>query len=308
MQLFSLLNYVGHKSKLLDKIIPKIPNDIDGMFWDIFCGSSVVGLSTQQKNITFVDNNPHIVRLYNNLTDNEFLSNLESMLETYNLTNSSKIPRSKYLESPDIGTCMWHGKEIKNLHLDMLNKNGYDKLLNDFNSGVFDTDKVKKSCAYMIATIYGRNSNVSVKANGNLQGGVGPLDFSIKAKKKLEEHVKVINQKNCVWISDTYKNISPKQNDFVYLDPPYLASSFKYGGWTSEDEADLLEWISNLECRWMLSNVFISGEETNKILLDWSKKYNVIELNKTYRKWATKGKSSANKEVKENIEVIITNY
>lgn len=308
MQVFSLLNYVGHKSKLLDKILPEIPTDISGTFWDIFCGSSVVGLSVPNKNTKFVDNNQHIIQLYNNLTDSKFHSTLEVMLNEYNLTNSSKVPRSEYLKSPDIGTCMWHGKEIKNLHLDMLNKKGYDKLLIDFNNGVFDTDNVRKSCAYLIATLYGRNSNVSVKSDGKLQGAVGPLDFSIKANKKLKEHIEVISSKNCLWISDTYLNIKPEENDFVYLDPPYLASSFKYGGWTEKDENNLLDWISNLKCRWMLSNVIVSGDETNKILVDWSKQYKVLELNKTYRKWAAKGKSSAQKNIKENLEVIIKNY
>lgn len=305
--IFSLLNYVGHKSKLLDQIIPQFPKKIEGTFWDIFCGSSVVGLSTNFQTIKFVDSNKYITTLYSSLTNPNFRNDLEALLTNYNLTNSSRTPRSSYLNDPNIGTCMWHGKQIPNLHLDKLNQKGYRKLLQDVNNGIFTTD-YQNSIAYMILTLYGRNSNVVLNKNGKLNGDVGPLDFSKKAAKKLEEHVVTIKNRNCTWICDTYKNITPQENDFVYLDPPYLASAYKYGGWDENDEKNLLEWIDQLKCNWALSNVLNSGTDQNNILIEWSKKYKVINLNKNYRKWASAGNSTAKKSIKNNTEVLITNY
>ena len=42
VKVFSLLNYVGHKSKILDQILLHFPKSLDGVFWDIFSGSCVV--------------------------------------------------------------------------------------------------------------------------------------------------------------------------------------------------------------------------------------------------------------------------
>jgi len=302
-KVFSLINYVGHKSKILDQVFACVPDSIDGTFWDIFCGSSVVGLSTNFKKVNFVDNNQHLVNLYSHLRDESFLSILENMIEEYSLTNSSKKPRSEYLKDPKIGVCTWNGKKIKNLHLDKLNETGYRKLLGRYND--LKMSDIDAAAAYMILTIYGRNSNVSLKKDGKLSGGVGPLDFSIKAKKKYFEHLEVMKGRKLNWIHGIFSDAEPKEGDFVYLDPPYLASGYKYGGWKEEDELALLDWIDGLKCPWALSNTLVSGETENKILLEWSKKYNTIPVEKKYRVWASKKEGTAKRERKKNLEVLI---
>ena len=302
-KVFSLINYVGHKSKIVDTILQHIPSTIDGMFWDIFSGSSVVGLSTGFKDVTFVDNNEHLQHLYSNLRSADFIKTLESLITTYGLTNTTKKPRSEYLKDPNIGTCTWQGKTVSNMHLDQLNKNGYNNLMGDYNKGKYSG--VEGACAYMILTIYGRNSNVSLKKDGSLTGGVGPLDFSPRTKKKYFEHIQSMQNRNLSWITGSFMDIEPQPNDFVYLDPPYLASGFRYAGWAEEDEKELLEWIDNLECDWALSNVFVSGTTSNSILETWAQKHTIIKINKKYRKWAAKGKSTAKRKNKMNEEVLI---
>ena len=300
---FSLLNYVGHKSKILDQITIHFPKTIEGVFWDIFSGSCVVGLSSQYKNVVFVDNNAYLQNLYSSLANPKFLSVLENMISHYYLTNSSKKPRLEYLKDPKIGTCTWKGKTIKNLHLDQLNKSGYNSLLSDFNNNKFFG--IKEACAYMILTIYGRNSPIRTKNNGKLAGAVGALDFSSKAKKKLNHHIKVIKEKNLKWVTSDFSNIFPTKDDFVYLDPPYLATGFKYNGWTENNEKDLLDWIDRLPCPWALSNVFVYGLKSNSLLQQWAQKKTIININKKYRKWAYKGQSSTKKKSKRNSEVLI---
>ena len=89
-KVFSLLNYVGHKSKILDQIMIHFPQTLTGTFWDIFSGSCVVGLSSGYQNVHFVDNNKYLQALYTNLKDPNFLSTLETMITNYGLTNSFK--------------------------------------------------------------------------------------------------------------------------------------------------------------------------------------------------------------------------
>jgi DNA adenine methylase len=306
--LFSLINYVGHKGKIVDQLLDYMPAQIDGTFYDIFAGSCVVGLSTPAtiKQVTFVDKNPLLMELYSSLSHPGFQDTLEEIIKEYSLTNSFRKPRASYLEEENVGTVTWHGEVVKNFHLDQLNKPGYDKLLSDFNAGAFVS--VRRGAAYMIAAIYGRNSNVNVKMRDGvpaLEGGVGPLDFSLRCQKKLQEHISVIGQKNCRFNTADFRKISPTSSDFVYLDPPYLASGFKYGGWTPEDERDLLRWIDGLPCPWALSNTLSSGGVKNSILRDWAQDKNVIKIDKKYRKWAKRGTSLAGTETKENEEILV---
>ena len=302
-KVFSLLNYIGHKSKILDQIIVHFPQTLAGTFWDIFSGSSVVGLSNEYHNVHFVDNNKYLQNLYSSLDNPNFLTELEKMISKYNLTNSFRKPRAEYLKDPNIGTCTWQGETIKNLHLDQLNKAGYTSLIADFNNNKLSG--LKKSCAYMILTIYGRNSSVAVKKDGNLSGGVGPLDFSPRAKKKFDGHLEVMKGRNLKWSTGTFKDFTPSKDDFVYMDPPYLASGFKYGGWSEENEKELLNWIDSLPCPWVLSNAFVYGTSSNILLQQWAQKHKIININKSYRKWASKGKSTAKKKNKRNAEVLI---
>lgn len=304
----SLINYPGHKTSLLDLIQKNLPKNQINKFYDVFSGSCVVGLNIQKTNIkevVFVDNNEYLNLLYQSVTDNNFINVLENLIDRYNLTNSSRKSRSEYLKDPNIGTVTWHGKKVSNFHLDQLNKKGYLKLLEDFNNKKFQGLEIP--CAYMIASIYGRNSYVTCKGQ-KLSGGVGPLDFSKKTKSKLLLHSDLISKFKYSWINDTFQNINPDSDDFVYMDPPYLASSYKYSGWTEEDEKNLLEWIDGLKCKWMLSNVLFSGKKSNVMLIDWSKKYNVVNCTKEYRKWAVKGKMTAKRKVKDIQEVLIKNY
>jgi site-specific DNA-adenine methylase len=302
-KVFSLLNYIGHKSKILDQIMVHFPKTLKGTFWDVFSGSCVVGLSTSYDSVHFVDNNKYLQELYSNLDNPNFLIELENMISKYNLTNSYRKPRADYLKDPNIGTCTWQGKTIPNLHLDQLNKAGYNCLIGDFNTGKFSG--LKRACAYMILTIYGRNSSVSLKKDGNLSGGIGPLDFSPRAKKKFDNHIVAMSGRNLTWSTGTYKDFKPAKNDFVYMDPPYLASGFKYAGWTEEDELSLLSWIDNLPCAWALSNAFVYGTKSNIVLQQWAQKKTTINIQKKYRKWASKGQSTMKKKNKRNAEVLI---
>ena len=300
----SLLNYIGHKSKILNQITPYFPTQISGTFYDAFAGSCVVGLSVPYPRVSCVEINPFLSQLYSDLNNPNFHAELTNLITQYGLTNSSVVPRSQYLTDPNIGTVQWMGKTIPNLHLDQLNKPGYLRLLSDFNTHQFTG--LRQSCAFMLATIYGRNSNVSTDiAAGTLSGAIGPLDFSKRCAEKLREHQTVLLQNRHTFINASYASIKPTEDDFIYLDPPYLASGFRYSGWSEQDERDLLEWIDTLPCAWALSNTLQSGKRVNTILESWSQNKTVIELNKRYRKWAAAGTETVAKSNKVNREVLI---
>jgi site-specific DNA-adenine methylase len=304
MKIESLLNYIGHKSKIQEQIFTHLPEKVDGVFYDFFAGSAVIGLNAPYQQVSCVEINPYLSKLYDNIQHPHFLAVLEGLIKQYNLTNSSRVPRAEYLKDPNIGTCQWMGKTIPNLHLDKLNSPGYQKLLTDFNNGVFDP--FSQTAAYMIATIYGRNSNVSIDMSTlKLSGGIGPLDFSLKCASKLKNHQELLLQGRHSFINGSYKDITPTDNDYCYFDPPYLASGFKYSGWDEQKEIELLDYIDSLPCHWALSNTLQSGKKTNDILIEWSKTKVVIPIQKNYRKWAGGGTETNKKSSKVNLEVLI---
>jgi site-specific DNA-adenine methylase len=306
MKIDSLINYIGHKSKIVDKIKPYFPQTITGTFYDCFAGSCVVGLNVNYPRVKFVEYNTHLSQLYQDLTDPQFKSTLTALITQYGLTNSSVTPRSQYLTDPNIGTVQWMGKTIPNLHLDQLNKAGYTQLLKDFNQGLFTG--LTKSAAYMTATIYGRNSSVATRPDLTLSGGIGPLDFSKRCSEKLDQHVAVLSPGRHSFITSSYDAIKPGPDDFVYCDPPYLATGYRYSGWEEADERALLDWLDQLPCPWALSNTLQSGNRVNQLLIDFSKRYTVIPIDKQYRKWGGSGTDTHAKKTKINREVLILNY
>jgi len=304
MTIHSLLNYIGHKSKIVDTIFANLPPAVTGTFYDMFAGSCVVGLNAPYSKVVCVERNPFLSKLYADIGNPLLITEIKRLISQYNLTDSSVTPRKQLLQNPNIGTCQWHGVTVPNMHLDQLNKAGYIQLLQDFNKNSFTG--VTTSAAYLIATVYGRNSSVATNLQTlQLSGAVGPLDFSPTCSKKLKEHEVMIAQGRHSFINSDYSAITPTADDFCYFDPPYLASGYTYGGWTLQDEQNLLNYIDSLPCAWALSNTFISGTKSNSLLQQWAANKHVVYINKNYRKWAGAGAQSAKKSNKTNVEVLI---
>jgi len=107
-----------------------------------------------------------------------------------------------------------------------------------------------------------------------------------------------------------YKNHSFSSNDFVYIDPPYLLSTASYnenGGWSENDEIDLLNFLTDLDnrnIRFALSNVLVHKGKTNHLLKKWAKQYKIHYLNHNYNN--SNYQSTASKQ--STTEVLITNY
>ena len=103
------------------------------------------------------------------------------------------------------------------------------------------------------------------------------------------------------------------KDDFIYCDPPYLITTGSYNDgnrgfkdWGEAEEKKLLEYLDHLNSlgiRFVLSNVLYHKNMENKMLVEWSKKYNVIYVDKKYYNCNYHLKSKDTKTV----EVLITN-
>jgi len=92
----------------------------------------------------------------------------------------------------------------------------------------------------------------------------------------------------------------------IYIDPPYLISASEYNkNWLETEEKRLLALLDELDkkkIKFALSNILIHKGNTNKILSEWSKKYNQVIIQSNYI-------SFNDNTIKESTkEVLITNY
>jgi DNA adenine methylase len=271
----SPMNYVGGKSKLLPQIIPLFPKDIS-TFVDLFCGGCNVGINVSAKNIIYNDKLKQIIDLYQNWKEN----GIEDTLS--------------YIDY-----------QIKKFGLNKDNKDGFLALKEYYN-------KTKDIRDLFILTTYSFNNKMSFNNNGEYNQGFGKRHFNNEVKSRLIEFIKTIKKQNSQFINNSFENINPANlppNSFVYADPPYLASKIHYGQWDIKMEKDLLKYLD--ECtknnvKFALSNVLFNNNLSNDILKKWlddnKNRYHVHKLNIDY------SKSRSNRNIKDTVEVLITNY
>lgn len=60
-----------------------------------------------------------------------------------------------------------------------------------------------------------------------------------------------MNDKNVVFLKQSYEKVYPESNDFIYLDPPYANTKGMYQG--TIDYEYFWDWIRTLECKLALS-------------------------------------------------------
>ena len=80
-------------------------------------------------------------------------------------------------------------------------------------------------------------------------------------EKIIYEWSELLNKNKVEFIACSYDEIQPKENDFMYLDPPYANTKGMYYG--TIDYEKLWNWLRNLSCKYALSFDGISGEEDN---------------------------------------------
>lgn len=200
---------------------------------------------------------------------------------------------------------------IDKYKLSKTNEEGFRQLREDYNSG-------NKSWYMFYGLItHAFNNQIRFNKSGgyNMPFGKNRSSFNPTLEKRFVEFVDRLSELNIEFSSKDFREYlltdsEYKSNDFVYLDPPYLISVAAYnenGGWTEEDERDLLTGLDKLNeknVKFALSNVLESKGKSNDILKEWAKSYNTHYLNVNY--------SNANHQRKnrdkKDIEVLITNY
>ncbi|WP_207733747.1 DNA adenine methylase [Clostridium sp. 1001275B_160808_H3] len=297
----SFLNYTGGKYKLLNQILPLFPQDID-RFVDLFCGGASVAINVNANKINCYDDINELIELFNFIRSNdveEIIVKIEEVIDRYGLSETNKNGYKHY----DCNTSKG---------LSQYNKEAYMRLRDNYNNKAYETNNEKILWFYTLI-IFGFNNQIRFNKNGEFNIPSGKRDFNNKLREKLIYFSNRIRRINISFEYADFRDVNLdnlNENDFVYLDPPYLITKAAYneqGGWTEQDEKDLLNLLDNLNSRgirFALSNVFESKGKTNNILIEWASRYTVHNLNHNYNNsnYQVKDKSS------RTLEVLICNY
>lgn len=273
----SPMNYTGGKGKLLNQILPLFPKNIN-TFVDLFTGGCNVAVNVSANKIIANDLCTQVIDTYKGIQNNnteKAIEMIEKIINEYDLTKE--------------------------------NKEGYLELRNSYNDGN------KEWYVFYTLLAYSFNNQIRFNKKGefNMPFGKGRSSFNPTLKKKFEDFSNAIHNKNIKFTNNDFKKLNIdklKDDDFVYLDPPYLVTEATYNtGWNEETEKELLSLCDRLNekgIKFAISNVLEHNGSKNEILINWSKNYNVNYLDYNY--------SNCNYHKKDNghksIEVLITNY
>lgn len=303
----SPLNYTGGKFKLLPQILPLFPKNIN-TFVDLFCGGCNVGINIDCESVIYNDLDENLLYLYNTFKNLDKQSVFEWIYEIINTYGLSLVSDKGY----DYYKC------DSSKGLGGYNKESFLRLRADFN------EKKKKGnydyyyyVMLYVIIVYAFNNQIRFNSNGEFNLPVGKRDFNKKMQQKLSDFIDKIKEQKCKFTCLDFREFdigTLENNDFVYVDPPYLITCATYneqGGWSETDEKDLLRFLDSLNekgLRFALSNVLRSKGKENTILIEWldknKDKYRVVSLNYSYSNsnYQTKDKTSNSEEV------LIINY
>lgn len=296
----SPLNYTGGKYKILDQLIEKFPKDID-MFFDVFSGGGNVGVNMNSKEIICVDNNDRLISLFNYLQNEEYyhlIKHLDQLIDKFSLSNTYKNGYKYYGCNSGNGVGQY-------------NKDKFLKLRE-----VYNNSKKKRDDLFLLLIIYSFNNQIRFNNKGEFNLPVGKRDLNASLRKKLQLFMDQLHNKNIIFENIDFRKLDINRiseiNSFLYLDPPYYLGTASYnenGGWTEEDEEDLLQFLKKCDekkIRFALSNVIEHKGKIHEKLLNWclSNGFNINYINRSY--------SNSNYHIKDKSlitrEVLITNY
>lgn len=283
MYLASPLNYVGGKYKLLPQLLPLIPDDISD-FVDLFCGGCNVAVNVTASGKKYCnDIEEHVIDFYKNIqnmSSEDVIKQIEKIISEYNLSKT--------------------------------NQEGYLKCRKDYNI-------TKKWDLFYSLVCHSFNHQIRFNKSGgfNMPFGTNRSNFNTNLKEKLIGFVDILDS-NYIFTNKDFRLLNYDFLDsksFIYVDSPYLITNAVYNetnrlynGWTEKDEFDLftfLDYYSERGLRFMMSNVLEDKGKVNELLLEWSKKYKLIDLNHSYGNSNYKIKDKSKDSTRE---VLIINY
>ncbi|WP_147613451.1 Dam family site-specific DNA-(adenine-N6)-methyltransferase [Treponema pectinovorum] len=289
--------YTGDKYKIIFELKKYFPTEIN-KFIEPFVGGGSVFLNINANVFYENDIDKNIMSIHHYLSSFSSPEDLLKILFT-------KIDEYQF-------TCSYRGKTVPQKFKDKYAKTYFAKYNAEFYKRLKEkynaSDRTDIADLYLLL-IYGFNRMLRFNKKGEFNLPVGNVDFNQNAVDALTNYVNLTNKKNIYWSNKDYKSflskISVDENDFIYLDPPYLITASEYNKlWNQKDDDELMSLLDELnknKIRFALSDLVEYKGKKNIKLLDWAKKYNIYPIKSNYINYH-------DNSVKSFSEVLITNY
>lgn len=236
----------GIKTKLVPFIAKSIKWDGKGTYFEPFMGSGVVGFNLEPKHAIFSDTNPYIIQFYKDIQSKKITSEIVKKYlenETIKLSSTSTDKTSYYYEVRDR-----FNKEHNSLDFLFLQRSNFNGMIRFNNKGNYNVP-------------FGRKPNRFNKS------------LITKITNQVEWVEKLIEKKDwkfiCIPFTEIFKMI--KENDFIYLDPPYIGRyDGYYDSWSEEHAVLLSELTQNGKAGYAFSMWYENQYRKNKHLEIWT--------------------------------------
>ena len=290
--------YVGDKYKLMPQLKKLFPNDINN-YIEPFVGGGSSFLNSVGKKYVLNDIDYNIILLHKELgkyadKPKELIEKLYNIIDFYGLSCSYRginVPeeiKKKYVKT----------------YYSKYNKNAYLKMKQDYND-----DKNNVLLLYLLL-IYGFNHMIRFNSRGEFNLPVGNVDFNKNVYTALINYLDFRKNNEITFENTDYKeflnNIQFEEGDYIFLDPPYLISMSEYNKlWNDKKEIELCQFLDELDVKGVkfgITNLIYHKGKENETFSDWSKKYNVYNVNSNYISFNDNTVKSSSREV------FVTNY
>lgn len=287
----SPLYYLGDKFKIFSQISKFFPKNIN-IFYDIFGGGGTMIANVSSIKTVYNDIDKNVTNLVKTLykySNNKLYKDVINVMKKHNLNNWKSVSK----------------EEFKKNFINLRNEYNNKKIKSNYNSNIF----------LFVLVLHGFNSQIRYNSKKQFNIPVGKQTFNNSRKKHFFSFTNAITSKNIKFQSKDFgflnkmlENNELNDDDFIYLDPPYLITNATYNNiWNEQKEIKLLKLLDKLnqkKIKWALSNVMNSKERKNLILEKWSKLYNVHKIDSSYNNSNYQRKHRK----KDDVEVLITNY
>ena len=289
----SPLFYVGDKYKLIREIKTHFPDNI-GRLIEPFVGGGSVFMNVEAEEYLLNDLDRFVIAIHQMLCGyigrlDDFYNEFVEIVDRYGLSLSYRAN-----VVPDELK-----KAFPKTYYAKYNKEGYNRMKADFNQGG----------QIDIQMFYGFNRMLRFNKKGEFNLPPGDVDFNANAYEALSDYFTILQNRHIEWNNLDFREflhgIEYRQNDLIYLDPPYLITFSEYNKfWNDETEHDLLTLLDELNqegVRFAISNVTHYRGKINEEFLNWSAHYNSYPIKSNYI-------SFNDNTIKQFNEVLVTNY
>lgn len=275
------MNYMGGKFRLLDQILPCLPDHI-GVFVDLFAGGLDVSLNTAADTVRCNDANSPVIALYERLQATPVdlvLAHVDGRIDEFGLSKT--------------------------------NTDGYLRLRRHYNSAGEPLD-------LFVLAAFAFNHQVRFNLSGefNTPFGRHRSAFNPGMRQGLVDLTETVQRRRFLFSDKDFRDVAwdgVGQDGFVYADPPYLITTGTYndgrrgyGGWGPDDDRALFALLDGLDdagVPFALSNVLHHKGASNRTLADWARRYRTVPLQAAYRNANARTSAAA----ATTAEVLVTN-